>query len=954
MFPRTTVLLATAFALNAPAFADEGLDFFEKKVRPLLAERCLDCHSEAKKVKGGLRLDLREGWVKGGDSGPAIVPGEPDKSLFITAIRYSDRDLQMPEKRKLPDEEIAILEQWVKMGAPDPRTSGTVAKKQTGLSLEEGRKFWSYAPVQKPAVPAVKDAAWARGDLDRFILAKIEAAGAQPAPDATPEALVRRLYYDLVGLPPTPEQIDAFAKAAAVNRPQATEKLVDELLASPHFGERWGRHWLDVARFAESSGGGRTLLFKDAWRYRDYVIQSLNADVPFDRFIREQIAGDLLPAATPEDARRQVSATAFLALGPTNYEEQDKQQLRFDVIDEQLETLGRGFLGQTIGCARCHDHKFDPVSQRDYYAMAGIFASTRTLFNYTDNVARWIAAPLPAAGPNEVALLAHETKLAALEKDLEGAKAELTKASKAVTEVTNKPGVPVAAGDLPGIIIDDAQAKIVGEWKHSKHVRSYIGDGYVHDLNQGKGEKTITFTPSLPKAGRYEVRLAYAHLDGGRATNVRVTVLHADGEDNVFIDQTQVPPIDGRFVSLGKFRFEKDGAGYVLITNDDSNGYVTVDALQFIPEGDATAAEESRDAANPQRAAAAKRVRKLETDLKKLKKEGPARDTAMAVRDDDQVADVQIRVRGVEKQRGETVPRGFLTVALRNEAPAIPANQSGRRELADWIASAENPLTTRVFVNRTWTWLFGTGLVRTVDNFGTTGEKPAHPELIDHLATRFVEQGWSVKRLVREIVLSRTWQQAVATPAASDMDNRLFAHANRRRLDAEQIRDTILSVSGQLKLDLYGLNIGGAGDIDANDFSAQNTEYAYVYADTRRSVYTPAFRNKRLELFEAFDFGDINATMGQRNVSTVAPQALYLLNHSFVVEQARAAAERTLASSDDGDARLVSAFRRTLGRAPTATELAKCRRFLGASASLETWAQLHQTLFATLDFRYLD
>ena len=954
MFPRTTVLLATAFALNAPAFADEGLDFFEKKVRPLLAERCLDCHSEAKKVKGGLRLDLREGWVKGGDSGPAIVPGEPDKSLFITAIRYSDRDLQMPEKRKLPDEEIAILEQWVKMGAPDPRTSGTMAKKQTGLSLEEGRKFWSYAPVQKPAVPAVKDAAWARGDLDRFILAKIEAAGAQPAPDATPEALVRRLYYDLVGLPPTPEQIDAFAKAAAVNPPQATEKLVDELLASPHFGERWGRHWLDVARFAESSGGGRTLLFKDAWRYRDYVIQAFNADVPFDRFIREQIAGDLLPAATPEDARRQVSATAFLALGPTNYEEQDKQQLRFDVIDEQLETLGRGFLGQTIGCARCHDHKFDPVSQRDYYAMAGIFASTRTLFNYTDNVARWIAAPLPAAGPNEVALLAHETKLAALEKDLEGAKAELTKASKAVTEVTSKPGVPVAAGDLPGIIIDDAQAKIVGEWKHSKHVRSYIGDGYVHDLNQGKGEKTITFTPMLPKAARYEVRLAYAHLDGGRATNVRVTVLHADGEDNVFVDQTQVPPIDGRFVSLGKFRFEKDGAGYVLITNDDSNGYVTVDALQFIPEGDATAAEESRDAANPQRAAAAKRVRKLETDLKKLKKEGPARDTAMAVRDDDQVADVQIRVRGVEKQRGETVPRGFLTVALRNEAPAIPANQSGRRELADWIASAENPLTTRVFVNRTWTWLFGTGLVRTVDNFGTTGEKPAHPELIDHLATRFVEQGWSVKRLVREIVLSRTWQQAVATPAASDMDNRLFAHANRRRLDAEQIRDTILSVSGQLKLDLYGLNIGGAGDIDANDFSAQNTEYAYVYADTRRSVYTPAFRNKRLELFEAFDFGDINATIGQRNVSTVAPQALYLLNHSFVVEQARAAAERTLASSDDGDARLVSAFRRTLGRAPTATEWEKCRRFLGASASLETWAQLHQTLFATLDFRYLD
>ena len=954
MFPRTTVLLAAAFALNAPAFADEGLDFFEKKVRPLLAERCLDCHSEAKKVKGGLRLDLREGWVKGGDSGPAIVPGEPDKSLFITAIHYTDRDLQMPEKRKLPDAEIAIFEQWVKMGAPDPRT-GAVAKKQTGLSVEEGRKFWSYAPVKKPAVPTVKDAAWARGDLDKFILARIEAAGAQPAPDATPEALARRLYYNLLGLPPTPEQIAAFAQSAIANRQSAIEALVDELLASPHFGERWGRHWLDVARFAESSGGGRTLLFKDAWRYRDYVIQSFNADVPFDRFIREQIAGDLLPAATPEDSRRQTTATAFLALGPTNYEEQDKQQLRFDVIDEQLETLGRGFLGQTIGCARCHDHKFDPVSQRDYYAMAGILASTRTLFNYTDNVARWIAAPLPADDQKEIILRGHEEKIAALEKQITSAKAALAETSKGLSQGTEKAGVGIAARYLPGIVIDDLNenAKIVGAWKASTHVRSFIGSGYLTDDNTGKGEKTITFTPPIPQAGRYDVRLAYTHL-ANRANNVRVVILHADGEDVVYVDQTQVPPIDGRFISLGKFRFEKDGAGYVLITNEGTEKYVTVDALQLLPEKEASAAEAKDDAANPAKGSALKLVRKLEAEMKALKKDAPMRETAMAVREDDQVADVQIRVRGVEKQRGETVPRGFLTVALRNEPPAIPANQSGRRELADWVASAENPLTARVFVNRMWTWLFGAGLVRTVDNFGTTGEKPVNPELLDHLATRFVEQGWSVKRLVREIVLSRTWQQAVAKPAASDMDNRLFAHANRRRLDAEQIRDTILAVSGQLKLDLCGPNIGGAGDIDANTTAAQNIEYAYVYADTRRSVYTPAFRNKRLELFEAFDFGDINASIGQRNVSTVAPQALYLLNHSFVVEQARAAAERTLTAADNDEARLASAFRRTLGRAPTAAELEKCRRFLGASASLEAWAQLHQTLFATLDFRYLD
>ena len=954
MFPRlTAAALLLAFAPHGGA--TEGIDFFEKKVRPLLAERCLDCHSAEKKVKGGLRLDTREGWAKGGDSGAAIVPGDPDQSLFITAIRYTDRDLQMPEKKKLPAEEIAVLEQWVKMGAPDPRGGGAAVKKQTGLSIEEGKKFWSYQPVRKPALPVVKDTAWPRTDLDRFILAKIEAAGAQPAPDASPEFVARRLYYNLIGLPPTPEQTDAFVAASIRNPQSAIRNLTDSLLASRHFGETWGRHWLDVARFAESSGGGRTLLFKDAWRFRDYVVEAFNADVPFDRFIREQIAGDLLPAPKPADQRRNLTATAFLALGPTNYEEQDKQQLRFDIIDEQLETLGRAFLGQTIGCARCHDHKFDPVPQRDYYALAGILSSTRTLFNYTDNVARWISAPLPADAHAEENLRAHEAKVAALEKEIETAKDGLAQLSKSVGAETSKPGMAVAPSELPGIVLDDRQAKVVGDWKLSTHVRSFIGDGYLEDQNAGKGGKTITFTPQVTKAGRYDVRLAYSALEN-RANNVRVNILHADGEDTVFVDQTLPPPIDGRFVSLGKFRFEKDGAGYVLISNDDTRGHVIVDALQLVAESDLAAADESRNAADPERAAASKQVKKLEAELRKLKKDGPLRDTVMAVREDDEILDAQIRVRGVEKQRGETVPRGFLQVAMRSEPPALSTQESGRRELADWIASAENPLTARVLVNRVWGWLFGAGLVRTVDNFGTTGEQPSHPELIDFLAARFVEEGWSVKKLVREIVLSRTWQQAVSAPAKSDPDNRLFAHANRRRLDAEQIRDTLLAVSGQLDLNYGGLNIGNAGDIDANNFSAQNTEYGYVYADTRRSVYTPAFRNKRLELFEVFDFGDINASIGQRNVSTVAPQALYFLNHPFVLEQSRAAAEKTMARAGTDEERITAAYRRTLGRAPSGAELATCRRFLASApeATLDLWTELQQTLFASLDFRYLE
>lgn len=959
MFPRTTVLTLAVLSWSAHAFAaDDGMDFFEKKVRPLLADRCYECHSPDKKVKGGLRLDTRDGWTKGGDTGPAIVPGEPDKSLLISAVRYKDRDLQMPEKRKLPDEEIAILEQWVKMGAPDPRTGAAsggevvTTKKQTGLSIEAGKKFWSYVPVQKPATPAVKDAAWAHSDLDRFILTKIEAANLQPAPDATPETLARRLYYNLLGLPPTPEQIDAFVKDAAADREKAVAKLVDELLASPRFGEAWGRHWLDVARFAESSGGGRTLLFKDAWRYRDYVIEAFNSNVPFDRFIREQLAGDLLPAATPVEQRRQKTATAFLALGPTNYEEQDKQQLRFDVIDEQIETIGKAFMGQTIGCARCHDHKFDPIPQRDYYAMAGILASTRTLLSYTDNVARWISAPLPADTRQEAILQEHEQKVASLETQIKDAKATLAEASKSLSQEIERGGHAYPVKGLPGIVIDDSEAKVVGAWKASTHVRSFIGYGYLTDDNTGKGEKTVTFTPNIPQAGRYDVRLAYTHLDN-RADNVRVTIFHADGEDTVYVDETQVPPIDGRFISLGKYRFEKDGAGYVLITNEGTTKYVTVDALQLLPEKDAALAEAKDDAVNPARTAAAKQVKKLEAEMKELKAHGPVRETAMAVHDDAEISDTQIRVRGVQKQKGDTVPRGFLHVALNTE-PAIPANESGRKELADWIASAQNPLTARVFVNRVWSWLFGAGIVRTVDIFGTTGEKPSHPELLDYLASRFVEEGWDVKRLIREIVLSHTWQQAVAKSAASDPENRLFAHANRRRLDADQLRDTILAVSRQLKLDYLGPNIAGAGDIDANNFSAQNIEYGYVFADTRRSVYTPAFRNKRLELFEAFDFGDINNSTGQRIVSTVAPQALFLLNHPFVVEQARAAAERTLAQPGSNDERITAVFRRTLGRAPSATELEKCRRFLGSQASLEQWAELQQTLFACLDFRYIN
>lgn len=954
-------LVAATVARATPEF-----EFFEKKVRPLLAEHCYECHAPQHKVKAGLRLDVPQGWLVGGESGPAVIPGRVDESRLIRAIRAVDAEVEaMPPKSTLSREEIAVFEEWIRRGAPAPAAPDVPALAQSsGMSIEEGRRFWSFVPPTAPPTPTLtQHAGWARTALDRFVAAGWESRGLAPAPDAGRAAWLRRVTFDLIGLPPTPEQIDAFV---ADRHPDAFARVVDHLLASPHFGERWGRRWLDVARFAESSGGGRTLLFKDAWRYRDYVIDSFNRDVPFDTFIREQIAGDLLPHTSPAQRTRQLSATAFLALGPTNYEEQNKAALRMDIVDEQLDTIGKAFLGMTIGCARCHDHKFDPIPTHDYYALAGILRSTRTLENYTDNVAKWVDAPLPLDEAASQALAAHERQIAQLEAEIRKLRAPVrANAKTASTDGEFALGKPVPLAALPGIVIDETKARIVGDWRESTFARSYIGAGYLTDLNEGKGAKTLTFTPTLPRSGRYEVRFAYTP-NPNRSPNTPVTILHADGEKTVHLDQRETPPILGRFVSLGTYRFEQDGEGYVLVSNEGTTGFVVADAIQFLPaDAPAPAAEVATTppAADAKAAANLAAVRRLEADLRKLKAEGPRRPLTMSVAESDDIGDTEIRIRGNIRTLGPKVPRGFLRVASTGPAPQIPAHESGRREFADWIASADNPLTARVTVNRVWAWLFGAGIVRSVDNFGTTGDAPTNQPLLDHLARQFVADGWSMKRLVRTIVLSRTYQLASsASPEllAADPENRHFARANRRRLDAEQIRDAILWASGQLKLDLGGPNIGegpnGAAGLPVN------AEYTYVFTDTRRSVYTPAFRNKRLELFEVFDFGDINAPMGLRHVSTVAPQALFLMNHPFVIEQARHAATRTLATPDRTDpARIDAAYRLILGRAPTPREQELAHTFVrapdiesAATPPADRWAHFFQALFASIDFRYLD
>ncbi|HEX4608063.1 MAG TPA: DUF1553 domain-containing protein, partial [Urbifossiella sp.] len=554
------------------------------------------------------------------------------------------------------------------------------------------------------------------------------------------------------------------------------------------------------------------------------------------------------------------------------------------------------------------------------------------------NVSNWVEVPLPAAPAVEAAVARHETAVA----DLQG-RIRVAKAPKDAPGAAAK-GV-LAVKDVPGIVVDDAKAMKVGAWKDSTAVGTYIGAGYCHDEATGQG-KTITFDPDVPATGRYEVWFAYTP-GTNRAADVPVTVFSAEGEKTFHLDMTRAPPIRGRFVSLGQYRFEKGGQSFVLVSNEGAKGHVTADAVTFIP-ADMVPADTAQAA--PTEKAKGDDLPALEAELKKLQAAAPKRPMAMSVVEEAKIADARIAIRGIVHNAGPVVPRGFLKVATAGPAPAMPKDQSGRVELADWVASKDNPLTARVYANRAWHWLFGNGLVRTVDNFGTTGELPSNPELLDHLAGRFVQDGWSVKKLVRGIVLSRTYRQggrADARAVAADPENRLFGRANRRRLEAEAIRDTMLSVSGKL-------TPFAGGRAFADNVAA---DYGFKHTATARSVYLPVFRNALPEVFEAFDFADPSMVVGKRSASTVAPQALFLMNNPFPAEQARAAAARLLAENHPDDtARITRAYRLALGRAPTEGERQAALRFVANQSGdpRAAWATVFQAVFASADFRYVE
>ena len=960
------------------SFTAREIEFFENKVRPLLSQHCLQCHgANEKKIRGGLRLTSLEEMVSGGDSGPAIVPGHPEESLLISSVRYED--YEMPPKGKLKESEIDILVQWVKMGAPDSRKSRPI-KESEPVSLEAGRNFWAFRPLKDSLPPATVDRNWPRSDIDRYLLARMESAGITPVEDASRESLLRRIYLAVIGLPPTIGQISSF-----INDDRSTAEilpgLVDELLASTHFGERWGRHWLDVARFAESSGGGRSLMFPEAWRFRDYVVDAYNQDKAFDQFILEQIAGDLLPHDSHQQKTEHLVATGLLALGPTNYEQQDKELLRMEVIDEQIDTVGRAFLGMTLGCARCHDHKFDPIPMSDYYAMAGIFGSTVSLVdgNVSSYVTRSLASAEEVKAANE-----YLTQVKELGKRLAKAKAKLAKLSKTKSVQNETDKKAVSADALQGIVLDETMAQLTGTWVESTSAAQFVNQYYLHDDNSSKGEKRAMFSPKFEAGGNYEVRISYS-ASGNRASNTVVTVDHQDGKSKFFVNQSKQPPINGLFYSLGTFRFEADNAASVTISNEGTDGHVIVDAVQFLKQvGDSVA--KGKDLVTPPNKASSRRkpevggstgevtksaevvalekqINKLDRSLKEIKK-NPVRPVAvaMSVKDSPKPKDGHLHIRGSVRNLGPVIPRGFLSVCSDEPRPEFGRDESGRLQLAEWIASPDHPLTVRVYVNRVWRHLFGKGLVSTIDNFGFVGEKPSHPELLDFLALDFIDSGWSTKKLIKKIVLSHAFQLSVVVdPVAKekDFENRLIWRANRRRVDAEVLRDSILFASGELDLTPGGRTIRKITQYDLG----------YKFDTVRRSVYVPAFRNSMLPLFEVFDFANPNLVTGDRNTSTLPTQALFLMNDPEVIRASTKMADRLLAMSKIDDVERVRiAYLSTIGRKPTPVEIQAVEEYLrqeiaegnGGSAvsgdkiRQEAWARFCHALFASLDFRYVD
>jgi hypothetical protein len=918
---RSLACLLLMLALPAAAAAQEdGLRLFEEKIRPVLAAHCYKCHSAAaKKQRGGLHLDTAEALRRGGDSGPALVPGKPRDSLLLKAIRHDGGELLMPPEGKLSPEIVADFERWIALGAPDPRKGGTVTK---GIDFTAAQRHWAFQPIRRPELPAVKNRAWAANAIDAFVLARLESAGLNPSPRAEPRTLIRRLYFDLIGLPPTAEEVEEYERAVSAKPQAATEEVVDRLLASPHYGERWGRHWLDVARYADTKDGvlqyGDARIRPYAYTYRDYVIRAFNEDVPFDRFVHEQLAADQM---APKDEPWRLAAMGFLTLG----RQFDKNI--HDVLDDRIDVVTRGLLGLTVTCARCHDHKYDPVPQQDYYSLYGVFANSEAplelpLLERPEANAAY-AAFEKEAQPKRQNLQQFLDKQYALL--LEQARVRV---GEYLERVATKPVDPLeTAIFFLSLAPDDLRPQIVNRW------RKY--------LDQPERADDPVFGPWYELMRRPETEYAAVV-----ATWLQRAAGTAKGEINPLLrdalakaklqSRADVAKLYGKLLR-DAYEATKTPAWWMsearrqlaeVLTARDSPCYFTKSqCYYYMSRGD-------KDNFGNMLGA-------LDVLAVKTKNVPPR---AMVLVDAAELHEPRLFVRGNPAQPGERVPRRFLRI-LSDEARSPFAHGSGRLDLARALTDPSNPLTSRVIVNRVWMHHFGEPLVATPSDFGLRTPPPPQPELLDYLAWSFVhEHSWSLKKLHRAIVLSNTYQQASDDRPECrkvDMENRLLWRAQRRRLDFEAMRDALLAVSGRLDRKPLGRPVDVAND-------AQNR---------RRTVYGLVDRQSLPGLFRAFDFAVPDASVERRPQTSVPQQALFGMNNPFVVEQATALAARVQEAKSDEE-RVRGLYRLVLARPPESEDMQAALHFLHEteqpSSQLSGVQQLAQVLLLTNEAMFID
>ncbi|AMV25357.1 Planctomycete cytochrome C [Gemmata sp. SH-PL17] len=965
-------------------------DHFEAKVRPVLVQHCIKCHGPEKQ-KSGLRLDSKTGWQTGGESGPALVPGKSAESLLIKALSGADGISQMPPNGKLTAAEIAALEQWVKDGAVDPRVGGPA--RLGGVTAAEAKDWWSFRPVTRPAVP--KNAG--TNAIDAFIRAKLAGANLALSPTADKRTLIRRATYDLTGLPPTPQDIKAFLKD---DSPEAFAKVVDRLLASPAYGERWGRHWLDLVRYADTAGENSDHPLPHAWRYRNWVIDAVNRDVPYDEFLRDQLAGDIVAAQNPnEKYAPRVVATGFLALARRFGHDIDKDiHLTYE---DTIDTVGKAFLGLTIGCARCHDHKYDAITAKDYYALYGILDSTKFAFPGCEpqQRPRDLVPLMPPAEWDRV-VKPYKDKLANLDAQLAHLRAEQTKLAQELKARAGTTGRALARGEIPDggeQVFDKLPAEIevragqflqlsvtplknhgadstLIEWDIAeiggKERRWNLTADVLDDLLAGNphgdthGNKRVWWFLDT-REGPIPLSESARDLSGKPGLNAwrngdtpsvfancakepvpvwtklpaRSVFVHPGPNGNVAVGW--LSPVDGKIRITGRIKDAHpggpDGVGWVL---ERFTGEMGTDLLTV--------------------AGKSEKQQALERERAALIASAPVQDVAFAVTESTP-HNAKVHLRGDPEKLGPVVPRRWLEVFGGEQLPALAG--SGRLELAGWITAKNNPLTARVMVNRIWLHHFGKGLVKTPNDFGTRGSAPSHPELLDWLASEFVEKQWSVKALHRQIMLSATYQQAsTLRPDAAKVDanNELYWRFERRRLSGEELRDSLLTASGQLDR-----KPGGAHPFppEASWSYSQHVPFSTFFESDKRSVYLISVRNRRHPFLGLFDGADPNATTPQRQDTTVPTQALYFLNDPFFHGQSEKVASRALTKPEA--ARLDELFRAAFQRTPTNKEQDAANAFLKRYAATLTdtppaertkaaWAALARVLLASNEFLYLD